>query len=230
MVVISSDKVYSIARNDEGYHAMVRVPLKCGLSNLCIDSSGNHSFTPTPCSTVEQAEQLIQIHRNGGVDMTETDNTDLIPNEDEVKTPEQPKKKKGKKNKPVAEAKPAKKKTVSTPSEKRPGVISCMIEMLRAADSKNPVTKAEILAELCTRFPERTESAMKSTLNMQVPSGLRTEKGLEVSSASTDNGKGYWLTPDQLTRKERAEQPAAEVKPAKKTGKKKAKKVKVSAE
>lgn len=74
-------------------------------------------------------------------------------------------------------------------TDKRPGVIATIIELLKNATSKKPVTKDAMLKTLTKRFPDRGEDKMKATLSMQVPAGLRTEKGLEVSK----NENGYWL-------------------------------------
>jgi hypothetical protein len=230
--IISSDSVYTISRVDNGYIAQVKITRKGLTTNVCLDNTTGRAtlFSVRPVSTVEQAEQLISIHKNEGTTVSE--DNDLIPYEGDNGTKtsvaaEKPRKKKTKKGKDKTPDKTPAKKQAS--SDKKPGVIACMIEMLRAADADNPVTKATMLKVLVERFPDRTETAMKSTLNMQVPSGLRTEKGLEVSITATDDGKGYWLEADQLTKKERAEQEAAA--PAKKQteGKKKSKGKKVKA-
>ena len=85
-------------------------------------------------------------------------------------------------------------KLVKSDAPKRPGVIQTILECLRGASSKNPVTKDDILKVLVKRFPDRPEAAMKSTLNSQVPSGLRAEKDLECESKELpDGGKGWWL-------------------------------------
>jgi hypothetical protein len=75
-------------------------------------------------------------------------------------------------------------------TKKKPGVITRIVELLRAATKKKPITKEEILADLVKQFPDRVPQAMKSTISSQVPSCLKTEKGLIVKT----NGKGgYWL-------------------------------------
>lgn len=84
--------------------------------------------------------------------------------------------------------KPAKK----GPGKRGVGVIATIIEELRKASAKKPTTKEKILAVLVKKFPDRDPKAMKSTVSSQIPSGLRTEKGLVVQS----NDKGIWLDPE----------------------------------
>lgn len=85
-------------------------------------------------------------------------------------------------------SKPAKK----GPGKRGVGVIATIIAELRKANAKKPTTKEKILAVLVKKFPDRDPKAMKSTISSQVPSGLRTEKGLVVQS----NDKGVWLDPE----------------------------------
>ena len=73
---------------------------------------------------------------------------------------------------------------------KKPGIITRIIEVLRSASKKKPVTKEQILEELKKSFPERDAKAMKNTIGSQIPSGLLTEKNLKVSK---DDKGGYWL-------------------------------------
>lgn len=95
--------------------------------------------------------------------------------------------------------KPAKKIDTTTHAggvkftEKRPGVIAAMVEMLQAASKTKPVTKSTMLAKLVKLFPERGEEKLKATLMMQVPAGLRYEKGIVLDSTDTEGGKGYWV-------------------------------------
>lgn len=87
--------------------------------------------------------------------------------------------------------KPAKKKD---DAPKKPGVIATIIEQLKKGNKADPVTKDEILKVCVKRFPERQEAAMKSTINSQIPSGLKTEKNLEVKVVELKEGKkGYYL-------------------------------------
>lgn len=94
-------------------------------------------------------------------------------------------------------------------SDKRPGVIATIVEMLSQASEKAPVEKSVILAKLVERFPDRPEANMKSTLMMQVPSGLKIEKRIIVRS----NEHGYWID------KKASEQLQAEYKAAKEAAK-----------
>jgi hypothetical protein len=99
--------------------------------------------------------------------------------------------------KSAVKGKPDKKKAKEKSSGKekpfvKVGVIQTIIDCLKKASSKNPVTKEDILEVLKEKFPDRVESAMKSTVSSQIPSGLRAEKGFEVQK----NDKGYWLPKD----------------------------------
>lgn len=103
--------------------------------------------------------------------------------------------------KPVSPPAPStpKVKTSSKPkaqpvTQKRPGVLAKMVECLEAASEKSPVTKESILEVLVKAFPDREEAKMKSTLSMQMPSGLRTEKKIILGSKTLPEGrKGYWI-------------------------------------
>ena len=67
-------------------------------------------------------------------------------------------------------------------SNKRPGVIACIVEMLRNANADKPVSKLDILTELVKRFPERGSDKLQATLTMQCPSGLLIEKKIKVQT------------------------------------------------
>jgi hypothetical protein len=75
------------------------------------------------------------------------------------------------------------------PNKKNPGVIQVMLQMLRQATAEKPITKEDILKKLTELFPDRDPKAMMSTLQSQIPSGLRIEKSIEVSKSNS----GYWI-------------------------------------
>lgn len=75
-------------------------------------------------------------------------------------------------------------------SPKRPGVIARIVSELLA----HPVTKSGLLATLCDAFPEREPAHLKSTLAMQVPSGLYIEKGYIVTRKESEGGTLYSLS------------------------------------
>lgn len=84
------------------------------------------------------------------------------------------------------------------PSEKRPGVLAKMIEVLSNASGNDPVTKDDVLEVLVEAFPDRDPAKMKATLAMQMPSGLRVEKKIilgvkDVRQADNSFKKGYWI-------------------------------------
>lgn len=74
--------------------------------------------------------------------------------------------------------------------DKGPGVIASIIEFLKEASSKNPISKADLVKKLAKRFPDRGEDSMKSTVNIQVPSRLVKDKDLNVKK----NDDGYWIS------------------------------------
>jgi hypothetical protein len=78
-------------------------------------------------------------------------------------------------------------------SEDSPGVIASIVEFLREATEATPLSKAGILAKLTERFPDRPPEAMKKTIGCQVPSRLRSEKGLAVRQ----NAGGFWIIADE---------------------------------
>jgi hypothetical protein len=81
-----------------------------------------------------------------------------------------------------------KKKGSKEEKAKKPGVIATILSILQNASAKKPVKKEEILTQLVAKFPDRPEGSMRSTINIQVPSRLRVEKGVQISK----NENGYW--------------------------------------
>lgn len=101
--------------------------------------------------------------------------------------------------------------------DKKVGVIANIIRMLvEAGKKKKPITKQDIKDKLASSYPDRPAEGMAGTVNMQVPTGLKTEKNITVES----NDKGYWITstPDierylaTGSMKERTPKPAKEEK------------------
>ena len=71
------------------------------------------------------------------------------------------------------------------------GVVQSIIDALKSASKKKPITRDAILKILVKKFPDREASAMKKTISSQVPGALKTEKGIVVS---TDGKGGYWIS------------------------------------
>ncbi len=75
---------------------------------------------------------------------------------------------------------------------KHPGIWRAIVDVLRKGSEEKPVTKAQILAVLVKKFPDRDPNGMKRTI-----AGLRTklpgEKGVPLKV--TDGGKGFWCPP-----------------------------------
>lgn len=91
-----------------------------------------------------------------------------------------------KKDKPAT--KPA--KATKGDAASKPGVIQTIIDTLKKANKKAPISRADILKVLVKKFPEREESSMKNTVALQVPKCLLDRKGIEVKG---DSKKGFWL-------------------------------------
>lgn len=93
--------------------------------------------------------------------------------------------------KSVTKEKPSKKAKEKENFPQRVGIIDTILTTLRKATSKKPVTKKDILEVLTEKFPDREESGMKATINVQVPGRLNS-RGFSVQK----NEKGYWLDKD----------------------------------
>ena len=102
--------------------------------------------------------------------------------EAEEAEPEEPEAPKTKKGKGKGKAAPAKTGKTKTPAKKagtgkpKVGVISTIIDCLKS----KPHTKDQLLAVLTKKFPDREPDGMKQTINIQVPSRLKTDKDLKV--------------------------------------------------
>lgn len=79
---------------------------------------------------------------------------------------------------------------MKTQTQKRPGVIATIIEVLSRGTKDKPVFRQEIFDELCRRFPDRDPEGMRVTLKVQMPQRLWTEKSLIVLGT---NKEGYYL-------------------------------------
>lgn len=108
--------------------------------------------------------------------------------EEEEDEEEAPAPKKGKK-KTAADGKGGKTKKGKKPP-KKVGVIATIIEILKKATSKKPVSKDDIVTQLADAFPERDADSMRKTVNVQVPTRIQGDKGLTVNK----NDNGYWIS------------------------------------
>lgn len=108
---------------------------------------------------------------------------------------EKPKKGKGKT--PPAKDKKSKGKAKGEAPPKKVGVVQCIVDALTAATEQKPVTKKGILAKLVKKFPDRDEDGMETTINVQVPNRLKTEKGLNI----VKNEKGYYIAAGKVKAK-----------------------------
>jgi hypothetical protein len=79
-------------------------------------------------------------------------------------------------------------------STERPGVLASIVALLRKAHPAG-VSKGAIVAALVREYPDRDEGKMKSTVAMQVPSGLRIERGYALTRTLRDGAKLFSLAP-----------------------------------
>lgn len=82
---------------------------------------------------------------------------------------------------------PKKAKVGAADKIKTPGVIDTIEAVLKAAGEKGKgVTKEQIADKLAKAFPDRERDAMLKTVNVQVPSRLKSDRNLKVTK--DDNG------------------------------------------
>ena len=74
------------------------------------------------------------------------------------------------------------------PRKVGPGVIGTIIQTLVGT---KPVSKKAILARLQKKFKDKAPEGMWSTINIQVPNRIKTEKLLTIDK----DDKGYWIDP-----------------------------------
>jgi len=86
-----------------------------------------------------------------------------------------------------AKAKAKKDKKVKAGKTEGPGIIATIALTIEGAGKKG-VTKDEILKVLVTNFPDKVETSMKNTINVQVPNRISKEKFLV---AKTEDGHYY---------------------------------------
>lgn len=132
-------------------------------------------------------------------DADDTDDTDDDSDEDEDEesddeedddVPAKTKPKAGKNGKPAKADKP-----------KGPGIIQTIADILATATEQKPLTKDKIHERLTKKFPDRPKDSMWTTVNLQVPNKLRTDKGINV----VKNAKGYYIAAGKV----KAGKPAA---------------------
>ena len=86
--------------------------------------------------------------------------------------------------KPAKAADKKKVKVPKEPKEKKPGVLSTILEVLKKG---KPITKEGILAVLVKRFPDRAAESMAKTINVQVPNRIAKEHKVKIDKTE----KGY---------------------------------------
>lgn len=143
-------------------------------------------------------------------DSEDDEDSDDDEEDDDVEAPA--KKKAGKKD-----AKPAKGAVKSAGGDGKPGIIDSIVEFLETATAEKPLTKDKIHDRLVKRFKDRNSESMWTTVNLQVPNKLRTDKGLNVQK----NEKGYYIAAGKAKAAAGKVKPKAEVEtPVKKKVKK----------
>lgn len=136
---------------------------------------------------------------------SEDEDTDDEEDEVEVKTKKKPAAKPGKNGKPKAKAGAA--------NFKGEGVINAIVEALQKATADKPISKKKIV-EYVEKKCGSGNNGRQGTVDQQVPSRLRKEKGLNVVKVE---GRGYYIAAG----KPKAKKPAEDATPP---AKKKAKK------
>jgi hypothetical protein len=81
------------------------------------------------------------------------------------------------------------------PKSGEPTILGRMLDLLKRASEKKPITKAQIHETLVEEFPERKPDSLKVYVASQVPTRLvKGIEGAKVESKETKEGsKGYWL-------------------------------------
>lgn len=74
------------------------------------------------------------------------------------------------------------------------GISHTIIRLLQGASEDSPLSKADILAHLCTKYDDRDPQSMRTTLGKWVVSGLK-HAGYDVRS----NTHGYWIEPKAVS-------------------------------
>jgi hypothetical protein len=97
----------------------------------------------------------------------------------------------------------------------KPGIIESILEFVKAGTKEKGVKKDAIHDKLVKRFKDRNSESMWTTVNLQVPNKLRTDKGVNIQKA--DNG-GYYIAAGKA--KAATKVKAKEEPPAKKKAKK----------
>lgn len=114
--------------------------------------------------------------------------------EEDEEEEEKPAKAKGKKKGAPEKGKAPPKKAGG---ESGPGVIGSIVEFLSKATEKKPLSKSDLADKLAERFDDRDRDSMLKTINVQVPSRLKTDKKLDVRK----NDKGYWIETEEAAEK-----------------------------
>ncbi|MDD3735563.1 MAG: hypothetical protein PHO11_00175 [Bacteroidales bacterium] len=79
-----------------------------------------------------------------------------------------------------------KKLTGKKPAPKGPGVISTIFTLVSDSE-KTGISKADIFAKLVEMFPDRAVDGMEKTINVQLPSCMSKERGVEIKKLETGN-------------------------------------------
>ncbi len=69
---------------------------------------------------------------------------------------------------------------------KGPGVISTIFTLVNDS-GKTGISKADILAKLVEMFPDRAADGMEKTINVQLPSRMSKERGVEIKKLESGN-------------------------------------------
>lgn len=135
-----------------------------------------------------QSVEQYHISKYGTV--TSTNRPELVCHADKQQLAGETKQVKAKteSQKPPKEGTP--RKTGNTNGSRGVGIVHTIVKCLKSASAKKPISKGTILKELTDKFPDRPESGMRRTVDIQISTRLRKDKGLDVQG---NNDKGFWI-------------------------------------
>ena len=77
-------------------------------------------------------------------------------------------------------------------TRRKPGIIQALVEFLCNASEDDPINKPDLVKRVQDRFPTKSEKAVMASIDSQIPTRLRSVRGIVVSS----NKQGYWISGD----------------------------------
>jgi hypothetical protein len=75
-------------------------------------------------------------------------------------------------------------------TRRKAGVIQAIVEFLCGASEEEPINKQDLVQKIHERFPNKNERSIMASINSQVPTRLKSVRGIKVSSSKS----GYWIS------------------------------------